>query len=100
MTDVRPLHFLATEVWGDACLGIAELLLERGAEVDPIEELSGATPLGWASSCDDIALMKLLIAHGADVNPPTQPWGTPLALAEQNEKTDAIMLLTRREAKP
>ena len=100
MTGVRPLHFLATEVWGDHSLGVAELLLERGAEVDLVEELSGATPLGWASSCGDIELMKLLMTHGADVNPPTQPWGTPLALAEQNEKTDAIMLLKRHSAKP
>lgn len=99
MTGVRPLHFLAREVRGDHRQGIAELLLERGAEVNPIEELSGATPLGWASSCGDIELMKLLMTHGADVNPPTQPWGTPLALAEQNEKTDAILLLKRHGAR-
>ena len=99
MTGVRPLHFLAGEVWGDHRRDIAELLLKRGAEVDPIEELSGATPLGWASCCGDIELMKLLIAHDAEVNPPTQPWGTPLALAEQNEKIDAIALLKRHGAR-
>ena len=60
MTGVHPLHFLAREIRGDHRQGIAELLLERGAEVDSIEELSGATPLGWASSCGDTELMKLL----------------------------------------
>ena len=99
MTGVRPLHFLAREVRGDHRRGIAELLLKRGAEIDPIEELSGATPLGWASSCGDMELMKLLIAHGAEVNPPTQPWGTPLALAEQNGKTEAILMLKRHGAR-
>ncbi len=99
MTGVRPLHFLGWEVRGEHRLSIAELVLKQGAVVDPIEELSGATPLGWASSLGDIELMKLLIAHGAEVNPPTQPWGTPLALAEQNGKADAILLLKRHGAR-
>ena len=30
MTGVRPLHFLATEVWGDHRRNIAELLLKAG----------------------------------------------------------------------
>ena len=99
MTGVRPLHFLAREARGNHSRSVAELLLKRGAEADPIEELSGATPLGWASSCGDMGLMKLLIAHGANVNPPTQPWAKPLALAEQNGRTDAIMRLKRHGAR-
>ena len=43
--------------------------------------------------------MELLIDHGADVNPPTQPWATPLALAEQNSQKNAIMLLKRHGAR-
>ena len=98
MTGVRPLHFLATEVWDARKLSTAELLLKRGGEVDSIEELSRATPLGWASSCGDVEFMKLLIAHGAEVNPSTQPWAKPLALAEQNDQTDAIALLKHHGA--
>ena len=99
MTGVRPLHFLATEVWDAQKLSTAELLLKRGVEVDSVEELSGATPLGWASSCGDTEFMELLIDHGADVNLPTQPWANPLALAEQNSQKNAIMLLKRHGAR-
>ena len=99
MTGVRPLHFLATEVWDAQKLSTGELLLKRGVEVDSVEELSGATPRGWASSCGDTEFMELLIDHGADVNPPTQPWANPLALAEQNSQKNAIMLLKRHGAR-
>ena len=99
MTDVRPLHFLTTSRRIAQKLSIAELLLKRGAEVDAVEELSGATPLGWAASNGDTEFMALLIAHGANVNPPTKAWAKPLALAEQSEKTDAITLLKRHGAR-
>ena len=95
---VPPLHFLAKEVRHAQSLSIAERLLDRGAEIELIEELSGATALGWAASCGNVELGELLIGRGAEVNPSTQTWASPLALAEQYHQADAIELLERHGA--
>jgi ankyrin len=46
---------------------IAQLLLEKGAAVDPMDNL-GRTPLLWAAENRHADVARLLISHGADVN--------------------------------
>src|SRR5665213_1327600 len=46
---------------------VAQILLERGALVDPVEE-TGSTPLLLASQRGYADVCAVLIAHGADVN--------------------------------
>jgi ankyrin repeat protein len=46
----------------------AQLLLGEGATVDAKEKWGGQTPLMWASARRHPAMMRLLIAKGADVN--------------------------------
>ena len=73
----------------------AVILLNRVAEIDAIEELSDATPLGWAANCGNVDLAELLIERGAEVNPSAQAWPKPLALAEGYGQADTISLLRR-----
>jgi len=46
---------------------IAQLLLDKGAHVDPIDDL-GRTPLLWAAENAHLQVARVLIAHGANVN--------------------------------
>jgi ankyrin repeat protein len=46
---------------------VVELLLERGAEVDPRERTYDATPLGWAAHFDHIATMDVLARSSRDI---------------------------------
>jgi ankyrin repeat protein len=87
-------------------LDIARMLLERGADpnirlkkepparggtgdrgqlegtTDGYVLTAGATPLHRAAKSSDDAAIKLLVAHGADVNLPNQVWGiTPILVA-------------------
>lgn len=44
VTNFRPLHAAAS---GDA-IAVGKLLIERGAEIDPVETRFEGVPLGWA----------------------------------------------------
>lgn len=55
-TNERPLHRAAMH----GALAVAQLLLERGAEVDARESRFGATPLGWSSFFDRREMVELL----------------------------------------
>ena len=46
----------------------AQLLLNEGAKIEAREKWGGQTPLMWASARRHPAMMRLLIAKGADVN--------------------------------
>jgi ankyrin repeat protein len=46
---------------------VVELLLERGAEVDPRESTYNATPLGWAAYFDRRQAMDVLAARSRDI---------------------------------
>jgi ankyrin repeat protein len=46
----------------------AELLLKAGADVNAVEAWGQQSPLMWAAAQSQPAMVKLLIAHGADVN--------------------------------
>jgi ankyrin repeat protein len=60
---------LSQAVWADR-VDAARLLLERGAKANQVDLSDGYAPLHWAASSEtgDTALVKLLLAHGADAN--------------------------------
>ncbi len=58
----RPLHMAA---YGNA-LDVARLLIQRGAEIDPVERKYGGTPLGHASHAGNREMMELLAEHSRD----------------------------------
>ena len=57
-----PLHHYA----GNGEVGNLELLLERGADIDAIDDEYHSTPLAWAAREGRVEAVRLLLAHGAD----------------------------------
>ena len=45
----------------------ARLLIERGADVDPIESSYGAAPIGWAAHGDRLAVLELLSQYSRQI---------------------------------
>ena len=69
-----PLHEAASTYHGDheAAVRIAEALIQAGADVNPPPStpstfLTGGTPLSLAAGRNNLAMVRLLIEHGADV---------------------------------
>ena len=69
-----PLHRAATFGHKE----IAELLIDKGADVNAMGGLLGWTPLHWAASEGRKEVANLLINKGADVNAATDNGVTPL----------------------
>lgn len=68
----------------DAFTKIVELLLEKGANVDPIIAKTNQNPVFFQAEHSDVDILKLLIKAGADVNHKDK-WGlTPIFLACRN----------------
>jgi ankyrin repeat protein len=59
----RPLH----EAAAANAAAVVELLLERGAEVDPRESTYHATPIGWAAYFDRREAMDVLARRSRDI---------------------------------
>ena len=58
----------------------------------------GWTPLHVACTTDRIAVIELLLAHGADVNTKTKNGCVPLALAQEREFDEIVELLRKHGA--
>ena len=76
---------------------IIQLLIDEGADVDPLDKLS-STPLHYAARGGHTDIVRLLIQHGADVNYEDASGQTPLhtactSLEDENPNIDAIQLL-------
>jgi ankyrin repeat protein len=56
VNNERPLHRAAA----NNARGVAKLLLERGAEIDPRDRRYRATPIGWASHFDHADMVSFL----------------------------------------
>ena len=80
-----PLHFAA-----DA--QVAGLLIEHGAEVEPLD-WSGRSPLHWAAQFGRPDVAELLIQNKADVNRPSADGATPLHWAAQEGHAEVVRLL-------
>jgi ankyrin repeat protein len=75
----KPLHKVTCckyEAQEDG-VGVAQLLLERGAVVNT-RRMDGSTPLHIASFFGRVEIVRLLIAHNADVNAVDDLGKTPL----------------------
>ena len=85
------LHSMAQE----GNLRKAQLLLDRGATIDAVDEEFRSTPLGLAARWGQREMVGLLLERGADPNLADAPWATPLAWARKKGHT-AIELELRR----
>jgi ankyrin repeat protein len=79
-------------------LGIAELLLAQGAEVDGMG--GNGTPLHDAANCGQSEMIRLLVARGADPNAKNRWNIRPLGWAVLQGKTEAVRVLLELGADP
>jgi len=92
LAALTPLFVAARE--GHAA--VIDLLLKAGADANSTNS-TGATPLMLASG--DLASVKLLLDHGANVNAKENTWGeTPLMFASAFNRVDVVKLLMARGA--
>jgi len=59
----RALH----EAAGSGARRAAQLLIERGAEIDPRDAIYNNTPFGWAAHFDDAGMLDFLSQYSCDV---------------------------------
>jgi ankyrin repeat protein len=78
-------------------LSIADLLVERGADVNRRSHTHD-TPLIWVAFYGHVPIAKFLLQHGADVNSVDQFGQTPLNMAERQHQEDMISFLTSQGA--
>nr|WP_295931802.1 ankyrin repeat domain-containing protein [uncultured Dyadobacter sp.] len=87
---IRPLHRFAER--GDVVN--AAIFLDRGAEIDAIDEQHNTTPLGWAARAGKGEMVQFLLEKGADPQlPAEQPWARPMAWAERRGHSDICDIL-------
>ncbi|CAM0902232.1 unnamed protein product [Alopecurus aequalis] len=79
----------------DTC-EIAELLLSRGAYIDPICE--NGTPLNIAAQSGNVRMLELLLRHQANPNTVTQLFYTPLSSAIYASSLKCVELLIKAGA--
>jgi ankyrin repeat protein len=89
-----PLHF-AAKAWS---VEVARLLLEAGAEVDPVTN-RGETPLYHAvfNSRGRGEMIELLLEHGADPERPNNSGQTPIGFARMITNYDLLEFFEPRE---
>jgi ankyrin repeat protein len=93
---VTLLHDMAQS--GD--IAKARLLLDRGADVNAVDEEYRSTPLGFASRWGQRAMAAFLIERGADPNIAGAPWSTPLAWAKKKGHSSVASDLIAAGANP
>lgn len=81
--------------YGD--LMIAELLLEKGADIEATDK-NGYTPLSWAAQRGYEAIARLLLEKGADIEARIKDGLTPLSLAAVNGREPITRLLLENGA--
>lgn len=91
------LHHMAAE--GE--MNKAWLLLDHGAELDPIDDEYRSTPLGVAARWGQTRMVRFLLERGADPRKSGASWAHPLAWAEKKEhKKIADLLRAAESGKP
>lgn len=84
----------------DGNADLVQLLLERGADVDIKVFRYLSTPLWYAAAGGHEAVMRLLIAAGADLNASDANGITPLMIAEQEGRSGAVRVLSGADWDP
>lgn len=99
-TGYTPLHYAAAGYSGGAGKQeeVAKLLIESGANVNARAD-SGTTPLILAADWGNVAMVQLLLKHGADVNAKSKK-ATPLTRAVLRGRLSVVKLLLERGADP
>ncbi|ULL16270.1 ankyrin repeat domain-containing protein [Paenibacillus sp. H1-7] len=73
----------------------AKLLLDCGAELEPIDQEYGTTPLGWAAKYGRTEMVRFLLSRGANpLLPKIEPWTQPLAWAIRKGYKEIAVLLS------
>lgn len=76
----------------------ASLLLDHGADINPIDEENHSTPLGYAAHWGQQEMVALLLERGADLNKAGAAWATPLAWARKKGHAEIATLLQQHGA--
>src|SRR5689334_12955373 len=84
-----PLHVAA---WSGK-IGIASLLISRGADVNARQNETGLTPLDYAVLSGTAAIVKLLVGAGARIDIEDHCGETALHLAAAGNRPDILELL-------
>ncbi len=71
----------------------AKLLIEHGAQLDPIEEEYQSTPLGFAARWGQLEMVEFLLERGANPSMSGASWSSPLAWAKKKEHSQIERLL-------
>lgn len=80
-------------------VSLAELLLQKGADANSVDEKSRRTVLMLAAQKGPTAMVELLLKHGADVKAVDPSYQTPLTYAQQGRQWKSAAFLVRAGAK-
>lgn len=88
--ESTPLHDIA----GRGDLETAQLFLDRGADLEAVEEVNSTTPLGWAAKSGHQEMVEMLLSRGAKTQVPNAPaWAQPAAWAAARGHEEIVKLL-------
>ena len=94
---------ILTAVWekvlGIEVIGVHDSFLELGGDPNYRDNVDATPLLRAAGNCDSVAVVKALIAAGADVNAKAKGGGTPLMIAEAMKCAEIAKILREAGAK-
>jgi hypothetical protein len=91
-------HHVTAHADEDVLIILACLLLDKGADLNAIDDKHNTTPLGWAARFNRKKLVKLFLERGADPNLPSdKPDSRPLAFAEEFGFSDVSQMLKEKQ---
>lgn len=77
----------------------AKLLIDYGADINPIDEAYHSTPLGLAARWGQTEMVEYLLQQGADPNLSGAAWSTPMAWAKKKGFPEIAKMLVGAGAK-
>lgn len=87
--DVAPISIAVAK----SDLNTVKKFLEFGADIEVKTEINGMTPLMYAARYNNVAMIELLVANGADVTATSKMGFTAQQYAEFAGAEDAIAIL-------